>query len=181
VVDHIRTFDENMTFIGVIYFNYKLCNHQSQHAVLEALTRQAYEACQGTVVASTTEDIYQSHQKYKSRPSMEELQQALSAGFHQFKTCYIVLDALDGYTEQYTVQKISDLLKFLLSLNTNVKILATSRDLEGMAGLFSNLGACTEEVAEENDMKMYVENRIESTGFPFELSEESIQKIVREV
>jgi hypothetical protein len=182
VVDHIRTFDEKTVFIGVVYFNYRLRNHQSQRAVLEALTRQMYEACQGTVAASTMENMYESHRKYKSRPSGNELRQVLCTGCRQFRTCYVVLDALDEYTEQYTAQKISDLLKLILSLNGNVKVLATSRDLEGMVTLFKDLGASTEEViAEEDDMKLYVENRVELTGFPFELPEESVQEIVREV
>jgi hypothetical protein len=170
------------TFIGAIYFNYKLRNHQSQRAVLEALARQLYEACQGTATASTMEAMYQLHKKDKSRPSEKELQQALGDGFRQFNICYIVLDALDEYIESYSDQKITSLLKLVLSLNNNVKVLATSRVLDGMPSLFEELGAGREEVvADEKDMRMYVKKRVEAIGYAFKVSEEFLQEIVETV
>jgi hypothetical protein len=175
-------FDEKTTFIGIVYFNYKLRNHQSQWAVLEALGRQVYEACRGTAMASTIEAMYKSHEKQKSRPLGRELQQALGNGLHQFRICYVVLDALDEYVESYSAQKITDLLSLVLSLCDNVKVLATSRILEGMKSVFETLGASIEEVkADEKDMRLYVEKRIAAIGFDFTVSEAFHRKMVDEV
>jgi hypothetical protein len=182
VVDRIRTFDEKTTFIGVMYFNYKLRNHQNQLAVLKALARQVYEACHGTAAASSVEAMYQLHKKHKSQPSEKELREALCHGIRQFGTCYVVLDALDEYLESYSDQKINDLLNLVLSLGDNVKVLATSRVLEGMVSLFKRLRAITEEIqADDKDVRMYAEKRIEAIGFAFEVSEEFHQEIVEGV
>jgi hypothetical protein len=181
-VDHIRWHNKKTTFIGVIYFNYKLRNHQSQLAMLESLARQVYEACRGTVAARTMEDMYRLHETHKSRPAERELQQALETGFRHFTICYIVLDALDEYVEKYSAAKITDLLNVILSLGNNVKVLATSRALEGMVGLFRKVDASTEEVvADEKDMTVYVEKRLAEVRFDFDMPEEFSQKIVKEV
>jgi hypothetical protein len=126
--------------------------------------------------------MYRSHEENESKPSEKELQQALHSSFGQFSVCYIVLDALDEYTELYSSQKISSLLKLVLSLNNNIKVLATSRVLEGMEGLFKELGASSEEiVADEKDMATYVEKRIATIGFSFEVPEDFMQEIVKQV
>jgi hypothetical protein len=181
-VDFLRKFNEKTTFIGVIYFNYKLRKHQSYRAVLESLARQVYEACKGTPTELAMEAMYQSHKKERTRPSEKELREHSYHGLGQFTTCYVILDALDEYVEQYSSQKIADLLDLVLSLSDNVKVLATSRNLEGMGSLFKELGASTEEIqANEEDMKMYVKNRIAAVGFDFDVSEEIHKEIVERV
>jgi hypothetical protein len=181
-VDHIRLHDEKTTFIGVIYFNYKLRNHQSQVAMLESLARQVYVARRGTAAARAMEDMYRSHQSHHSRPAERELQQALQAGFLHFSMCYIVLDALDEYVEHYSADKITDLLRVVLSLGNNVKVLATSRVLERMVSLFREVEASTEEVvADERDMTVYVEKRPADVRFAFEVSEDFRQEMVKGV
>jgi hypothetical protein len=181
-VDRIRLHEEKTTFIGVIYFNYKFRSHQSQLAILGSLARQVYEASHGTAVTKTMEDMYGPRQAHKSEPAERELQQALQAGFRHFTICYIVLDALDEYVEQYSPAKITDLLNVILSLGGNVKVLATSRILEGMVGLFRAINASTEEVViDEIDMTVYVEKRLAEIRFPFEVSEEFYNEIVKEV
>jgi len=147
-----------------IYFNHKRQKDQTISGILASLLRQIFET--QSRASSIIEEFYNIYSKQNAHYTDGELQGILCRGFATFGKAYIVLDGLDKYSSNYEDKIIQDLLATLLSLGSHVKVMATSRVLSGMEGIFKKLEAKRLEIyARDEDIQLYVKDRVENELF----------------
>jgi hypothetical protein len=75
-----------------------------------------------------------------------------------YQTVHLVIDALDEYTDSDGTR--SELIEYLKGMQSNLKILCTSRNTVGK--LFLDAGK-VQIYAKENDVEQYLKGRIEKS------------------
>jgi hypothetical protein len=161
VVNHLQNRGHGHAPVGFIYFHYKRQKDQTQtvSGVLSSLLRQIFEA--RAEVADIVGDLYERHEQLNRRPTDREVEDTLCASIAKCRGSYIILDALDEYLEDYSQAAIRTLLAVLLSLGGNIKLMVTSRNLDGMDRIFEDVRAKHLEIrATVEDLQRYVQDRI---------------------
>ncbi|KAH6902522.1 ankyrin repeat-containing domain protein [Coprinopsis sp. MPI-PUGE-AT-0042] len=106
--------------LAYVYLRYS--EPLSVRDVLESFVKQIVE--RHTDLGPLVESIYTPHERERTKPSQEELQELLSDFIRRGKTIFFILDALD----EMRAEDRPHLLRFLASLNARLFI--TSRPLE---------------------------------------------------
>jgi Cdc6-like AAA superfamily ATPase len=143
--------------VGVAYcFCRKGASEQSASSMLAAILKQLLQA-QSSIV-EPVERLYKHHADLRTMPSLKELFGALRDTVAWYDTVYIVIDALDEYTENKANRH--QFLDRLLELQntSDVRLLVTSR-IQGYADEFKDalqlkLGA------DSSDIQFFVESNL---------------------
>jgi hypothetical protein len=162
VVNHLQNYDGNAHVpVGFVYFHYKRQKDETQKipGVLATVLRQLFET--RPEVADVVGQLYERHEKRKSRPTDQEVRDALCASVAKCQGAFIIVDALDEYLEDYSQEGIQTLLAALLSIGNSVRLMVTSRILAGMERVFEDFGAKRLEIlATDGDIRDYLWCRI---------------------
>jgi hypothetical protein len=159
MVNYLQNQNDGKAAVCFIYFNHKRQKDQTIPGILGSLLRQIFET--QSQASSIIEDFYKKYSKQNTHFTDGDLQDILSRGFATFDKAYIVLDALDEYSSNFEDKIIQDLFGVLLSLGSHVKIMATSRVLGGMEGIFKKIEAKRLEIyARDDDIQLYIKDRV---------------------
>jgi archaellum biogenesis ATPase FlaH len=109
------------------------------HLLLASILRQLYETSPGVFV--DTESLHARHEKHRTSPKCEEIEEVLRNSIAKCHKAYIILDALDKYIENFSNRAIRELLNVLQGLGRNVKLMVTSRVLGAMERIFKQIHA----------------------------------------
>jgi hypothetical protein len=123
---------------------------------MESLLKQLVQ--QLPKMPPTIRNLYRRHKNNQTRPSLDEIVQALQAVIDSREQVYLVVDALDEYSK--TAGDLTSFLDgiFQLQSERNVSILATSRpNIAGIRRYF-NSGMELEISAREEDVRQVLEN-----------------------
>ncbi len=102
--------------------------------------------------------LYDQCHRNGTRPSLNVLTKILWQEFKSFYHVYIVLDALDEFTDD----KQEELINKIRSLGDNIHLLVTSREILRIGLLFKG-DARLDIQAVEADIKMFVINKLQGT------------------
>lgn len=145
--------------IGIAYI---YCNHQrkdEQHVdnLLASLLRQL---ARGRSFPKSVESLCEQHRARKTRPSLQDISNALESVVAMYSRVFIVVDALDECQSSVVSRQrfISELFK--LQTKCGINILATSRSIPEIVDRFEN-GMSREIRASREDVNRYVDGHMD--------------------
>ena len=109
-------------------------------------------------ISLSVESMFEEHYKNGTRPSLHTIREALQLVIKDLKAVWIVVDALDEYSDTLQRHKF---VEELLNLNkaTKVNVLVTSRPLPEISRNFAH-SATLEVRARDDDMRSYIASHI---------------------
>ena len=160
VIDYLlNNFANENTKVAYIYCNYKDQAAQTASNIIACLIRQII----GTTKAlpQQLEVLYKDLKDQDRRPSIEELKRLLVALCAQYKSTYIIVDALDE-CEAVHRRLLLPIIQFLPDVLT--KLFVTSRP--NNEDIFQSFGAAPQVpiVATELDLRAYIMESMEERG-----------------
>jgi hypothetical protein len=166
VVHHLKDVFDDDVAIAYLYCDYKNQFEQDARSLLASLVRQV--AIQSKQIPVSVLKSYRKHANganFASLATYIELLLQLLAGFRR---SFLIVDALDEYTQEDTPQsnRLLDGLIKITRCEPNCRVLITSR--EDCLSLHSNVEANKIRIdAKPEDIRMYVDARIRDPSFPF--------------
>ena len=156
-IDHLKRMQSNSKVaVAYIYCNYKAKEDQSASTFLAAILKQL---AQGRPVMTEVTDLHERHSKYGTRPSLEDLYNALTLVLSKFSHTYIVVDALDECrNDDDTRHQLLNKLR-ALQQNGDVRLMATSRFIPDIEAEFET-AMKLEILAREEDIERFVAGQI---------------------
>lgn len=146
--------------IGIAYLfcSYKAQVEQSATNLFAALLKQLVQSRPD--IAASVMGLYDRHSKRRTKPSLDELMQALLSTCSSYSTVYVVVDALDECSNRDGVRRqlIDKLCSFQAS--RNVQLLFTSRFVPEVMENFRT-SPWLEVRANEEDVRRYVAGHIQ--------------------
>ncbi|KAI9782352.1 MAG: hypothetical protein M1839_005225 [Geoglossum umbratile] len=159
VIDHLCSKYRTDFSVGIVYL---YCNFRQQHQqkpedLLSSLLKQLVQ--KQAAMPESVKTLYECHNRERTRPSFNEILEALKSVAAQYSRVLIMVDALDEC-------RVSDgeLQKFLsaifnLQAKTGANIFATSRINDNIAKLFGE--ALSLQIrAEDKDIESYLDGRM---------------------
>ncbi|KFY65629.1 hypothetical protein V496_02442 [Pseudogymnoascus sp. VKM F-4515 (FW-2607)] len=158
-VDHIcKAFQGDNVGVAYIYNNYNRQEEQTATKMVAAILKQLVQGrpLYGEVVTA----LYKQHANSGTRPSHEEICTALNSVLHSYFKVYVIIDALDEYTDSDSMR--SELITIIRTgqTSTNTSLMVTSRFNSGTEKLFQGTPEL-EIQASEADVKEYVIGRLD--------------------
>ncbi len=158
VVDYVEhAFLENEAVVVYIYNDYK--EHEAHSAVnlIGSLLQQVLR--RKRVVSDEMIMLHRKHIDKGTRATISELSRILKTEIQNFSDIFIIIDAMDECDHANGVRDL--LLAELSSLqeHSSTRLMVTSRFFAGLETEFCD-AACLEIRASDNDIKMYLEDRI---------------------
>jgi len=93
VIDHLWTIFQNNTSIGIAYL---YCNYQRQQKPADLLMSLLKQLVQRKPsIPEDVKDLYKCHKDERTRPSLDEISQALQSVVPDYSRAFIIVDALD--------------------------------------------------------------------------------------
>ncbi|KAM0521165.1 hypothetical protein ACHAPE_002638 [Trichoderma viride] len=142
--------------IAYIYFNFRQQDDQKIDNLMASLLKQlARSHC----FPESVKDLYNRHEKNQTRPSVDEISQALQSVAKTYSKVFIIVDALDE------CQSFNDcglkLLSYIFDLqaNTATNFFATSRLIPDIEGQFKT-HLKREILATNEDVRIYLEGHL---------------------
>lgn len=125
-IDHLcRTTHSDNAGIAYLFCNYKAQVDQTARNLFAAILKQLVQSRPD--IAAPITGIHDHHSKRATKPSLDELTQALLSTCSNYSTVYVVVDALDECSNANGVRhQLIDKLRSLQA-NRNVRLLFTSR------------------------------------------------------
>ncbi|PLN76154.1 ankyrin [Aspergillus taichungensis] len=153
VIECLEQSFANRNDIAITYIFFDFRQQLSLFEILAALLRQLL---QGRPTRSVTRHL---RETTKESMKLEWVQSELRTLALGLRKTYIVIDALDECAA--TGSTLRQLLEFILALRraANVNILATSRYNEEIASLFAQDGMILEILANDDDIRAYIDHR----------------------
>lgn len=153
-IDHLcRATHSTDVGIAYLFCSYKAQVDQTTPTLLAALLKQLVQGRPD--IAALVMGIHNQHSKRGTKPSLDELTQALLSVCSSYSTVFIIVDALDECSSHAGVQrKLIDRLRGLQA-STNVRLLYTSRYIHEVTEEFKS-SPRLEVRAREEDVKRYV-------------------------
>lgn len=145
-----------------MYFNYKESKTTTPKDIIGNLVKQLWEGISS--LSGEGQELYSSHQQRQTEPNLKELLPLLRSESGRVSTFLIVLDALDEFDD--TENARATLLLELRRL-PNVRVLITGRT-HVQSTVLSKLQddvATLSIRASDNDIRKYLESRIEKAGY----------------
>ncbi|KAJ7241261.1 ankyrin repeat-containing domain protein [Mycena rebaudengoi] len=157
VVDYLRNeLQGNNTGVAAAYLNHKECDAQSPSNVLAGLWWQLVAE---RPILPAVQQLYEKHQNQRTRPSLDEVRNILTAMTAEYSKLFFVVDALDEYPEAHR----DILLDALAAMGKSVSLMFTSRPNITPEAFFST-ALVLEISAKDEDIRSYVRAQIQS-GF----------------
>jgi hypothetical protein len=161
IIDHLQTtyrFTANIACI-YIYFEYRDRRRQDLANLLSSLLAQLVRS--GDIISPDVKEIHQAWKRKGMYPSPDEYLRMLKSQAESFSKVFIVIDALDECLNDPETNTMNDFLKALHQLPQKVHVLFTSRHNTSI-GQKIKVDRKLEIVAKKDDLRRYVENRINS-------------------
>ncbi|KAH0563399.1 hypothetical protein GP486_002033 [Trichoglossum hirsutum] len=136
VVDHLCSKYRTDLSVGIAYL---YCNFRQQHQqkpedLLSSLLKQLVQ--KQVSVPESVEKLYKHHKRERTRPSLNEILEALKSVSAQYSRVLIIVDALDECGISDSERQKFLLAIFNLQAKTGANIFATSRINDNIANLF---------------------------------------------
>lgn len=160
VIDDLieRFHNDPETGIAYIYFNAQRQVEQTLTNLVESLLKQLAEG--QTSMPVVVKDLFERHQKQRTRPQLNEYLQAINSVVEMFSKVFIVLDALDECQEAGGCREsfISEVFK--LQQNSRASIFATSRFVPAITNRFGR-ATSLQIRAKKEDLHVYINRFLE--------------------
>jgi hypothetical protein len=160
VIDHLWNHfqaDDNIS-VAHLYCSYKRQQEQTCDNVVADFLGQLVR--QQTSLPKIVKDLYQRHNRQKSRPQLEEVSEALRLVASSYNRVFFVIDALDESETNGTRQGLlSEMFGLQSSVHTSISILITSRFVP------EDFGKCHDHIeieirARNEDREKYIKGQI---------------------
>ncbi|KAK6529978.1 hypothetical protein TWF694_003353 [Orbilia ellipsospora] len=181
VVDHLSTWilDDGKIGIAYIYCNFKRTHEQRLDDLLASLLKQLSE--RQPFLPENVRALYERHQRNKTRPSRDDIRQALRAVVSLYSKTFIIIDALDECQapDRCRAKFVSEL--FQLHNIYGTSIFATARPIQEIEAEF--VGNTILEIrACDEDVRAYLDGQISQADELVKSHSELIKtKITKEV
>ncbi|KAI9766614.1 MAG: hypothetical protein M1840_006425 [Geoglossum simile] len=158
VIDHLCSKYRTDFSVGIAYL---YCSFQQQHQqkpedLLLSLLKQLVQ--KRASIPESVKTLYECHNRERTRPSLNEILEALKSVAAQYPRVLIIVDALDECSISDERQKFLSAI-FDLQANTGANIFATSRINNNIAKLFE-VALSLRIHAEDEDIKSYLDGRM---------------------
>ncbi|OBT62890.1 hypothetical protein VE03_07604 [Pseudogymnoascus sp. 23342-1-I1] len=158
-VDHIwKAFQGDNVGVAYIYNNYNRREEQTTTKLLSAILKQLVQ--ERPLYGKPVTILHKQHADRVTPLSHDEIRTVLESVVKSYSKVYIIIDALDEYTDSNHIR--SELITILRTVqtSTNTSLMVTSRFNSGTEKLFQ--GALELEIqANEADVKEYVISRLD--------------------
>ncbi|KAK8048380.1 hypothetical protein PG994_010110 [Apiospora phragmitis] len=163
VIDDLehRFWDDSTSAIAYVYCNFKRKDEQRIEDLIASLLKQLAQVRPSLPVA--IQQLYDRHVPKRTRPTLEELSQALHSIVSEHSRVFIVVDALDECqtSDDCRARFLSTL--FDLQARSKIHLFATSRVIPDISERFE--GSPHLEVrASDSDIRRYLEGNIAELG-----------------
>ena len=158
VIDYLRKLMlTDNAGLAYVFCMYKAQIDQSARGLLSALLKQLVQSRPD--IAALATNLYSMHSKPGSRPQLDEISDALLSICSQYPKVYIVVDALDEYSDEGRAR--SDFVRNLLSLppKADIRILFTSRFIPEVTQDFQSTPTL-EVRANDEDVRRFVAGQV---------------------
>ncbi|CRG92353.1 Polyprotein pp220 [Talaromyces islandicus] len=153
---HARYPESNTVGIAYIYCNFRRQEeHHSTHLLLNLLKQFS----QGrSILPQCVKDLYEKHHFKGTRPSIDEISDALASVIAGFRKPFVIIDALDECKTPGAIQSEFLYEIFHLQAKTGASLFATSRHIPEIEDEFKKKGAVFLEIrASDGDIKRYLD------------------------
>ncbi|KAL7909425.1 ankyrin repeat protein [Trichoderma velutinum] len=157
VVNHLLAKFQNDPHASVayIYCNFRQQDEQTAEKLLMNLLKQLAQA--QSTLPQTVKDLYDKHEKSRTRPSLDEITATLHSIAAAYSRTFIVIDALDECQDLSRLRLLDEI--FNLQAKAGVNIFATSRINDTIRRRFD--GSATVEIsADERDVLAYLDGQM---------------------
>lgn len=180
VVQHLqRKFRDDVSVgIAILYCNFR--QHQNQHPedLLLSLLKQIIWGTPSVPIC--VEQLYEDHHRKGTRPTFDEITDALFSVIRNFSLTFIIIDALDECIISDGARSKFMSTIFKLHAQTRANIFATSRFIPDIEKEFKKRGADLLEIrASDKDMQRYLDGH-RSQLRSFVLEDPELEKIVKD-
>jgi hypothetical protein len=151
-IDHVLNAAQDSTYgIAYVYCNFKAREEQDVSSLLAAILKQLVQGRLSTV--DHIEQLYQKHAGRGTKPSLDEIYNALRDVLAHYPAVYMVVDALDECQESTRRQFLAKLRE--LQALRDIRLLATSRFIPDIEDAFTEAPRL-EVRASREDVKCFV-------------------------
>ncbi|OBT39768.1 hypothetical protein VE00_10222 [Pseudogymnoascus sp. WSF 3629] len=158
-VDHIRkAFQGDNVGVAYIYNNYNRQEEQVATKLVAAILKQLVQG--RPLYGEPVTALHKQHAGEGTRPSLAEICTSLNSVLNSYSKVYIIIDALDEYTDNEGIR--SELITMLRTVqtSTNTSLMVTSRPDLGTEKLFQGTPELKIQ-ANDADVKQYVVGRLD--------------------
>jgi Cdc6-like AAA superfamily ATPase len=158
VVDDLRTnrfHDDASVGIAYVYCNFRRADEQKAEDLLSSLLKQLSQ--ERPSLPDSVNALYDSHQKRRTRPSLDEISRSLQSVATMCSRAFIAVDALDECADSCQTRFLSEI--FSLQTKCGVNIFATSRFIPKVVDQFKG-SASLEIRANTEDIERYLEGHM---------------------
>ncbi|KAF4334671.1 purine and uridine phosphorylase [Fusarium beomiforme] len=136
VIDEMISRRADDVGIGYVYCNFRRHAEQTAHGLLSSLLKQLSQHLPS--IPKVVQSLYETHNKEKTRPSLDGIISALQSVSMMYKKVYIMVDALNE-CEGSGLCRIKFLAElFKLQCHCSANIFVTSRPLEDITSFFAD-------------------------------------------
>ena len=178
VINELYTKFQNDASVGIayIYCNFRRNTEQKAVDLLASLLKQF--AQKSPSVPQSLRRLYEHHRSKQTRPSFDEVLQALQAVIPEYSRAFVVIDALDECQDADGDRKRLLPGLFSLQAKTGACLLATSRSIREIEKEFKGRSTQLEIHASDYDLQRYIDGNM--IGLPsFVLRRPDLQKEVK--
>ena len=176
IFDHLQEISQGQNHAVLIaYCGYNETKSQSIDNLVAAIVKQVIQIQPDKAESPTKHSVgislaemYRSHSKKETFPSLPELRKLLHEELKKFEKCYIIIDALDEIADEPKRLELLDLLSA-----ERLNVLITSRRLDNIADLFSTDVLC--DGCEDGNARVHYHCR-QCGGYGFDLCESCFEQ-----
>ena len=161
MVDHLQKNFKGIDDVALacVYFNHKEAVTPTD--IIGNLLKQLLE--RNSNISDEARALYSAHEKRQSRPNLKELLQLLRTEANRISTVFMVLDALDEFSD---AEKARATILLDLSQISTVRVMITGRPHMEYTVLSKLDEVSTKLIrASDNDIRKYLDTQIEKSGF----------------
>jgi len=157
VIEHLKKLQSSSVGVAYVYCNYKAQQEQDSTSLLAAILKQLVQARPSLV--ELVEQLLQQHVNRGTKPSSDEMFEALRSVLAIYSTVHVVIDALDECRDHDGTRRqfLSNLRN--LQAETNLNLMATSRFIPDIVDEFSR-AIMIKVRASDEDVKQFVAGQI---------------------
>jgi Cdc6-like AAA superfamily ATPase len=160
VINELQARFRNDAGVGIAYVYCNFRRHQEQKAV-DLLASLLKQFSQGLIyVPQSLRRLYESHHSQRTRPSSDEISQALQSVVSEYTRAFIIIDALDECQDSGGNRKRFLAGLFGLQVKTGACLLASSRFIPSIEKEFEGSSTRMEIRASDHDLKRYIDESL---------------------
>ncbi|KAK0216580.1 hypothetical protein EDD85DRAFT_436907 [Armillaria nabsnona] len=156
IIHHLQMLNQEKALVLSIFCDYRSAAAQTVANLLCSLLKQLV---QDRGLSSPIASLYNHYYRLQTRPSLDALTKILSQELKLFDHVYIILDALDEFTDDNGGRE--ELIETMKSLGDNTHLLVTSRDITTIGFLFEE-DIWKDIRAADEDIKTYIMSKLSS-------------------